>query len=64
MIAEDWAQRLAAAETTGILEHAGRIFLKVDRAPPPGRSGPVFQDSAGFGLWVPSRNGLVLVERR
>src|SRR4051812_15126924 len=26
MSATDWAQRIAAAETTGVLEHAGRTF--------------------------------------
>ena len=64
MTPAEWQSKVAAAETTGILTHAGRTFLKVDRDPPQGRSGPVYQDASGFGLWVPSQTGLVMVERR
>ena len=64
MAGDEWAQRLAAAETEGVLRHAGLLFLKTDKAAPAGRTGPVWADSHGHGLWVADRRSMVLVERR
>jgi len=64
MSAEDLAAKIAAAETAGLLRHGGLLFLLTDKPAPDGRTGPVWADSHGLGLWVVDRQSLVLIERR